>query len=204
MLALTLETHTWLHRIPAPAKLFALVVVTVLLLPVTDLRITGGFLIIVTLLYASLGGIAIREGVRLFRPILLILLVILAWHVVLGEPRAGLVICARILALVALANLVTMTTRLDDMIAVVTWLLSPLRRFGLAPSTFGLAVALTIRSIPVVLMKAEALRMAWRARSARRPGVQTLFPLALMTLDDAEHMSDALRARSGLASQETG
>lgn len=202
MLALTLQTPTWLHRVPAWAKLLLLAVLTVLLLPVTDPRVTGVFLAIVALLYASLGRTALRQGLRLFRPILLILAVIFLWHVALGEPRAGVVICARILALVALANLVTMTTRLDDLIAVLTWLLSPLRRIGFSPASFSLAVALTIRCIPVLLMNAEALRRAWRARSARRPGVQTLFPLALVTLDDAEHLSDALRARGGLAPQD--
>lgn len=199
MLALTLETQTWAHRLPASAKLAALACVTILLLPVTEPAIIGVVLAGVMLLLASLGGQALRCSLRLLRPFILILAVIVLWHAAFGEPLAGLVIGMRILALVTLANCVTMTTRMDDLIAVLTHMLRPLRRVGLSPDSFALAVALTVRWIPTLVSKGSALRMAWRARSPRRPGIQTLFPLALIALDDADHISDALRARGGLA-----
>lgn len=199
MLALTLETQSWAHRLPAGVKLAALACATILLLPVTDPALIAGVVAGVMLLLASLGGEALRRGLRLLRPLALILGVIVLWHVALGEPVAGLVIGLRILALVTLANVVTMTTRMDDLIAVLTALLRPLRGLGLSPESFALAVALAVRWIPVLVSKGTALRMAWRARSPRRPGIQTLFPLALMALDDADRMSDALRARGGLA-----
>ncbi len=199
MLALTIETRTWMHQLPAWVKLAGLAAMTILFLPITDPILVAAFLGGVSLLYASLGRAAMQIALRQFRPILFIAGVIFLWHLLLGDAQAGLLISLRILALVALANAVTITTRLDDMIAVVTGLLAPLRRFGVSPEIFGLAVALAIRCIPVLLMKGDTLRMSWRARSPRRPGVQTLFPLVLVALDDADHMSEALRARGVLS-----
>lgn len=198
MLALTVEAQTWAHRLPAGVKLAALAGITILLLPVTEPAIIGSVVATVMLLLASLGIEVLRRSIRLLRPLLLILAVIVLWHVALGVPSAGLLIGMRILALVMLANAVTMTTRMDDLIEVLTRLLRPLRAFGFSPAAFALALALTLRWIPVLMRKGAELRMAWRARSPRRPGVQTLFPLALMALDDADRMSDALRARGGL------
>lgn len=199
MLALTVEAQTWAHRLPAGVKLAAVACATILLLPVTEPAIIGGVVAAVMLLLASLGAEVLRRSIRLLRPLLLILAVIILWHVALGVPSAGLLIAMRILALVMLANAVTMTTRMDDLIDVLKRLLRPLRAIGFSPAAFALAVALTLRWIPVVMSKGGELRMAWRARSPRRPGFQTLFPLALMALDDADRMSDALRARGGLA-----
>jgi biotin transport system permease protein len=199
VLALTLEQPTWAHRLPAGPKMAAMAVAMVAILPVTSPPVIAALVLVTGALYASLGAVALRRGLRLLRPLFLILAVILAWHLIMGDWRQGAVICMRILGLVALANLVTMTTRLDDMMAVMDRLLAPIARLGVNPAALSLAVALTIRCIPMLMEKAGALREAWRARSRRRPGVQIAVPLALMALDDAENISEALRARGGIA-----
>ena len=93
--------------------------------------------------------------------------------------------------------LVTMTTRFDDMVEVVLWLLSPLRRLGIRTAPIGFAIVLVVRFIPVLLAKARSLIEAWRARSPRRAGWQVALPIALVAIDDAEHVAEALRARGG-------
>ena len=100
----------------------------------------------------------------------------------------------------ALANLVTMTTRLDDAIDLVMWLLRPFRRFGLRTGQIAFAIALVIRFVPVMMENARRLLDAWRARSARRPGWQVIAPIFLVALDDAARVADAIRARADLAS----
>ena len=199
MLALTLERPTWAHRLPAGLKLAVVALAVLLALPVTDPRLIAALLAAVGGLYASLGAQAMRQGLRLMRPLALVLAIIMAWHLALGEGRLGLLVCLRILALVGLANLVTLTTRLDDLMAVVDWLLAPLARLGLPTGRVALAVALVIRQIPALTARAEALRQAWRARATRRPGPQLALPLVLSALDDAEQVAEALRARGGLA-----
>ncbi|KPQ08231.1 MAG: biotin transport system permease protein [Rhodobacteraceae bacterium HLUCCA12] len=199
MLAMTLEHRSWLHRVPAGAKMAAMTVAMVVLLPVSDPAIIAAAVAVTGALYATLGRIALARGARLLRPLLLVLALIMAWHLVTRSPAEGAVICLRILALVALANLVTLTTRLDDMTAVLEWVLHPLRRIGVNTAAISLALALVIRCIPVLSQKGAALLDAWRARSPRRTGYQIAVPLALLALDDAEHLADALRARGGVA-----
>ncbi len=204
MLALTLEKRSWLHAIPAGAKMAALAVAVVLVLPVRDPAIIAALVVATAAVYASLGRVALRAGWALLRPLWLILAIILVWHLALGEARLGLLICLRILSLVALANLVTLTTRLDDMMAVLEWLLTPFALLGLPVARLALVVALALRAIPALRLKAGLLREAWRARSTRRPGFQTLMPLVLIALDDSTQVADALRARGGLGAPDQG
>jgi biotin transport system permease protein len=98
---------------------------------------------------------------------------------------------------VALANLVTMTTTLDAMMAVVRRLLSPFSRLGLNLTAIELAAAMVIRFTPVLTQKGSALALAWRARSRKRAGWRVIMPFLVLALDDADHVADALRARGG-------
>ena len=122
--------------------------------------------------------------------------IVAAWHVWLRDP-AGIAIILRMITAVALANFVTMTTRLTDMIAVIEWLLRPFARL-IPAGRMALAVALTIRFIPVMLLRADDLALAWRARSTRPARWHILPALALSALDDAAHVAEALRARGGV------
>lgn len=202
MLAMTLEQPTWLHRLPAGPKMAAMAVAMVAFLPVTDPVAIAALVVAIGALYASLGTTALRRGLRLLRPLALVIALIMAWHVIIGTPAQGAVICLRILGLVALANLVTLTTRLDDMTAVLERLMAPLRWLGLNTAAVSLALALVIRCIPVLAQKGGALLDAWRARSPRRAGFQIAVPLALVALDDADHLAEALRARGGVGRAE--
>jgi biotin transport system permease protein len=102
------------------------------------------------------------------------------------------------LTAVGLANLVTITTRLTDMMGVVRWLCTPLRAIGVKSDRIELAMALVIRFTPVLIDKGAMLAMAWRARAARRVGWRIVTPFAVLAIDDAEHVAEALRARGGL------
>ena len=101
------------------------------------------------------------------------------------------------LCAIAAANLVTMTTRMADMIAVIEVLARPFA-FALPPRRLALAIALVIRFIPVLAERMGHLRDAYLARSAgKQAGWRILGPAALAALDDADHVAQALRARGG-------
>ena len=68
---------------------------------------------------------------------------------------------------------------------------------GQPTRTLALAIALTIRFLPVLSDRLSRIAEAWRARSARRPGWRILVPATLATLDDADQVAEALRARGG-------
>lgn len=152
----------------------------------------------VAAIYLSQGGRFSLEGLRLLRPLWPFLLVLAVWHLWLWQPLQGTQIALRLLAAVALANLVALTTRLEDMLALIERGFTPLRWLGVNPRLPALGMALVIRFVPVLLDKAGLLMQAWRARSPRRVGARIVLPLALAALDDADHVAEALRARGGL------
>ena len=88
------------------------------------------------------------------------------------------------------------------MIDVVRVLSAPLRRFGLNSRSLEIAIALVIRMTPVLLEKGQAISESWRARSRQKVSWRFIIPFALLALDDADQVADALKARGGLNSME--
>lgn len=198
MLSLTSEQTTPYHNWPAGPKLLAVCVVSAVLFASGSLLLSGLACLVLIGLYALPGRGFLREGARALRVLWPFFALIVIWHGVTGTPKEGLTIALLLLAAVGFANLVTMTSRLDDLTDAVTRAASPLRRFGVRPHRFGLALALVVRFTPVLGMRGAQLGEAWRARAPRRPGWQVLAPLALAAIDDADHVAEALRARGGI------
>lgn len=194
MLTLTSERQTPLHRLPAGLKLAALAALTLALF-----ALPGP--------WAALGplgpaGVALVLGLlpallRQLRALLPVCAIILAWHALTGTAAEGAFVTFRLVAAFAAANLVTLTTRLSDMQGVFLWLARPFSAL-VAPERLALAMALVIRFLPVLSLRAGQLGAAWSARSARRIGWPLVFAITLAALDDAEHVADALRARGGV------
>ena len=197
MLTLTSPSQTWAHSLPAGAKLAALFVWTTLIftLSLTELALTAA---LTAALLLSCGANFATTSAHMLRPLWPFVLIVALWHLWFADWAGGATILLRMITAVAAANFVTMTTRLSEMIAVLIRLAGPLKSLGLNPATLGLAVALVIRFIPVLLLKADLIRDAFRARSPRRPGWRVLVPLLLTILDDTDHLQDALRARGAL------
>jgi biotin transport system permease protein len=197
MLTLTSPVETRWHGVAAGWKLAALAGVTVALFALRDPWVLAAAALGVAGLYAAGGAGFARHGVAMLRPLWPFVALLAVWHLWTGEIREGVAIGLRLVTAVAAANLVTMTTRLDDMLAVAERGLAPLGRVGVPVRRVALALALAIRFVPVLLERARALGEAWRARSARRAGWRLVVPVALGALDDAERVAEALRARGG-------
>ena len=197
MLTLTSPVETPLHRLPAGLKLAALCAVTVLLFRTGDPATLAAIAAAVATTHLALGRPIAAQGLRQLRPLWPFLLLLALWHGWTGEVAQGAAIALRLITAVACANLVTMTTRLTDLLATLDRLAAPFARLGLPTRRLTLAIALTIRFIPVLSDRIDALRAAWSARSPRRPGWRILIPAALAALDEADHVAEALRARGG-------
>lgn len=199
MLALTSDIATWAHRWPAGAKLLALAVASVVLYAApAPLAVLGGGVALSVALYLSGGMVFARKGVRSLRGVMVLALILGAWMGWTRGFETGLLHAGRLLVAVALANFVTLTTRLDAMSAVFMQLLgwlglpAPLRR------RIALALALAIRFVPVLSERAGRLHLAWRARSGKRAGVALIMPMVVSAIDEAEQVAEALRARGGV------
>ena len=198
MISLTSPVETAAHRWPAGLKLGLLCAATLVLFAVQSVALQGVILCGVVLLYALPGWRFAKAGLSRLRVLWPFVALILLWHGIVGDPLGGLRIVLRMLSAVALANLVTMTTALSDMMAVLRWGLTPLRHVGFPVRRAELAAALMIRFTPVLADKGRLLSLAWRARSVRRPGWRLLIPFAVVAIDDAERVAEALRARGGI------
>lgn len=197
MISLTSPVETAAHHWPAGAKLAALCVLTMVLFQVESLTALVLALIALLICYAAPGHQFLRTGLSRLLALWLFVLIILIWHGVTGQFRAGILVAMPMIVAVGAANLVTMTTRLSDMIETVEWLLTPLRKCGLRTDRLALSIALVIRFTPVLAQKGVALIAAWRARSAKRASWQIVLPFAVLAIDDAERVADAIKARSG-------
>ena len=201
MISLTSPVRTRAHDWPAGAKLLALCLATLGLFFVESLTLQAIACAAVLMAYLLPGRVFFRAGMSRLFILWSFVAVVLLWHLLADDFRAGAVIILRMISVVALANLVTMTTRLTEMTDLMRRLLAPLRRLGIRTDAIELAMALVVRATPALLDKGQNLRDAWRARTHRRPSWRIVLPFMLLAVDDAEHLAEALRARGAITNQ---
>jgi biotin transport system permease protein len=196
MLTLTSPVETPLHRLPAGVKLAVLAVFTLILFRLTSPLPLAAAAALVVSLHLCWGPRFSRHALRMLRPLWPFVAIVTLWHLWTQDLAGGAVILLRMVIAVATANLVTMTTRLSDMLAVFEILARPLSPI-LPPRRLALAFALVIRFIPTLGERMTLLTQAFRARSPRRPGWRLVVPATLAALDSADQAAEALRARGG-------
>nr|WP_250152518.1 energy-coupling factor transporter transmembrane component T [Ancylobacter radicis] len=185
-----------MHAIPAGWKLAALALISLVISPIESLPVMGALILAVLALYASLGSAALRQ-LALLRAMWPLFAILLAFHWWNGDLIFGLVVLTRLLAMILLANAVTMTTRMDAMMDAVEPILRPLGWVGLSPRAVALMVAMMIRFIPLLFALWEALNESYRARTGKRGGWRLLAPFCIQTLRLSHHTAEALAARGG-------
>lgn len=184
-----------LHRLPAGVKMAGLIVLIVAM--AVWVRRPWELAVPAALLAAA--ALAARIGprtlARQIRPVLWMLLVIAAFQLVLTDWRRTVVVCGVLLLSVVAAALVTLTTRVTEMLDLTARLVRPLRRFGVDPDRVGLVLAMTIRSIPLLGELVAAVTEARRARGARFSVRALAVPVVVGALRRADALGDALIAR---------
>lgn len=195
MFATYLPGDSLLHRLPAGVKIL-LVCVLVLTISVTVrqpwhvLPALG----LAAVLYL-IGRIPPRAAWGQIRPVTPMLLAILALQWLVADLDTALRVCGALLAAIAVAALVALTTRMSDMLDAVTRAAQPLRYVGASPERVSLVLVLTVRAIPLL---ARQLREVTEARKARGLGMSIralVVPTVLGALTTADQLGDALAAR---------
>ncbi|WP_369137239.1 energy-coupling factor transporter transmembrane component T family protein [Modestobacter versicolor] len=198
-LALYVPRSSVVHRLPAGVKLLCLAALAVVLFALPTLTAAGAALagvLAVGLLVARLPVAVLARQARAVRWWLLALLVV---HALTSDLRTGSHVALRLLTLVLAAAVVTATTRVAEMVAVVERLCAPLRLVGVRPARVGLAITMALRFIPVLLERTERIRAAQAARGGSPRGLRalrtTVAPLLVQVLQMAHDVSEALDAR---------
>jgi len=197
MISLTSPVETRAHGWRAGVKIGLLCIATVVLFRLDAVFWQGAALVGTLVLYALPGRVFLRAGLGRLWVLWPFVAVIAIYHVVTGDALNGAGIVLRMVTAVALANLVTMTTRLTDMMALVDWAMTPLRALRVNTKPVGIAMALVIRFTPELARKGQMLSLAWQARAPRKPGWRLVPAFTALALDEAEHVAEALRARGG-------
>lgn len=194
MLGLYLPGRSVLHRLRPGVKLSALLFAGLGAVFVDRAWQVGIALASVVALYA-VAGLSVRVLVRQARPLMWMFALIGLFHVLVNGWERAAVVVGVLLALVLLAGLVTLTTRTEDLLETLLWLLSPLRFVGVDPERIGLLVALSLRSVPVVVGIAEEVRDAQKARGLGASPRAFAVPLLIRSLRHADALGEALVAR---------
>jgi biotin transport system permease protein len=198
-LALYSPVRSALHRTPAGLKLAALAALSVLLFAVPELPVAVGALAVVVVLALAGARLTPRQLIAQVRPLWLWLVGLLVFHALVTDLPTGALAVVRLLALVLAAAVVTTTSRVAELVAVIEWLCAPLRLFGVRPARIGLAIAMTLRFIPLVAERAERIREAQAARGGTVRGIRawttTAVPLLVQVLQMAHTTAEALDAR---------
>ncbi|WP_306146320.1 energy-coupling factor transporter transmembrane protein EcfT [Roseibium sp. MMSF_3412] len=196
MISIYLQGDSWLHRAPAGLKLFVVAVASLLLFQVNSPLIFIACLAGVVGCYATLGSEGLKR-LALLRGLTVLLGILLVLHWISGTFWEGISVVLRLVVLILAANLVSITTRMDDMLEAVMPLFRPLGWFGLSARKPALCVALVLRFAPYMMQIFSRMREAYQARTGAKNSWKLIPPLAIQCLRMSDNVADALQARGG-------
>lgn len=183
-----------LHRLPAGVKLAALALLLSAVVVLASVPAVAVGVVLTALGYA-VAGVGWRVALAQVWPLRWFALVLLGLQWWLAGPQRAVVTVGSLLVAVALAGLVTVTTRVAAMTGALARAMAPLRRLGVDPDRVALMMALGIRAVPLVAELAAQVREAHRARGLP-PDPRTYgVPLVVRTLRHADSVGEALAAR---------
>ncbi len=127
--------------------------------------------------------------------VVLLLAVLAVYHVVSGQWELAVTIVSAMLVALYASRLLLLTTPMPVLVDSLVNAARPLRRLGLDPERFGLAVAIMVRSVPFVAGAFVDVRDAARARGLERNPVALVAPVVVSTVAFARTTGEALAAR---------
>lgn len=195
MIMLYRHGRSLIHRMPAGLKVlvFTLIALAIALSAGSGWALpVAGVLAVCLYLLAGLGVGTLLRQILAVRWVIVVMLLtqVLFLPVPVAVTNTG-----RVLVVIVLAALITLTTRIPALLDATERALAPLRRFGVNPASIGLLLALTITAIPVITGFAAAIRDAQRARGAPVRLRTFAVPLLVMSLKHSDDLADALTAR---------
>ena len=155
------------------------------------------------LIYFLVGGLKfLGSGLYHLKITIPFVFILAIWHLYIDNLDNGVTLIFRLVSAFLIANLFLLTSKIHDIILAIQKYSLYLKIFGINPHAVSITIGLFIRSIPILNQRAKNLMLAQSARSTKRSFWRISVPLALSILDDADHVSDALRARGGIKKRE--
>lgn len=184
-------TSPW-HRVGVCWKYVAVLVLTLPALFVQEPWVTASALAL-TVGCLLLTGLPARVTLALSWGLLVLLAVLAAFQVLIGQPALAFVVPGNVLLAVLAARLIIVTTRPAVLIDA---LVSAADRVPFVDGErFGLSVGVMLRSIPYLMGAFYDVRDAARARGLERHWIARLTPVVVRAVGFAQATGDALAAR---------
>lgn len=182
------------HRLGAGPKYLIMIALTVPAALLRDWRLGLACLALALgLLAATRTGLA--RAWRLPAMIWLLAAMLLGYHLLAGTPGVGLNAVAVFLTAIYASRLLTTTTPGADLVDALIAGLRPLAVFGVPPERVGLAIAVMLRSIPVLLDTFGQVRQAAMARGREHRLFSLVTPVVVRAVGHAQATGAALAAR---------
>lgn len=183
-----------LHRSGAGVKLLGLLVFsTVLVALQSPLTVVIGCVLVAGLY--GLGGFGPRTLAAQVWPLRWFVLCLLPFQWWTAGWQVAVTVVGTLVVAVAGAALVSLTTRVTDLLDVIERMLGPARALGVDPERVALLLALTIRAVPVIAGTLHEARDARRARGLERSTRALVTPIVVRTIRHADRVGEALAAR---------
>ena len=182
-----------LHRLPLGWKAAGVVVLSATVLAARSLPVLGLAVLLLAGAYAAAG--LLSESVRPLRPMWPVLVLLAGFQAWSNGPAAAVLVVGSIVACVAAARLLTLTTPMQELLDGLVSLARPFRWAGADPERFGLTLALMMRSIPFLLGSAQDVRSSAMARGLERNPRALTVPVVIKAVAYAQQTGDALAAR---------
>jgi biotin transport system permease protein len=194
LFSLYVPGSTPLHRLGVGWKYLLLLALTVPALIAGDPVVSLAALAASLLLLASCrAGLAHSWGLPV--PLLLLLAVLVGYQLLVWRPDLAIVVGANLATAVYASRVLTLTTPGPALIDALVAALQPFARIGVKAEVVGLAVAIMLRSVPLLLDSFDQVRQAARARGRERNLFLLVTPVVVRAVGQAQATGAALAAR---------
>jgi biotin transport system permease protein len=195
MLPLYIHRASPVHSVAAGYKILLVIAGSAAVVLVSSPWLLAVLLAGIATLY-PLARLPLRTVALALKPVFLIAAIIFGLQLALAGWTEAAASLLRILALVLLASLATLTTKLSNMLDTLTRAARPASALGLSPPKLALAIGLTIRFIPALLHDWQEIQRARIARGARAFSFLGAGPLIVKILRMTDALGEAIAARS--------
>ncbi|MEA4945349.1 MAG: energy-coupling factor transporter transmembrane protein EcfT [Propionicimonas sp.] len=194
LFGLYLPGDSLFHRLGAGPKYLILLALTLPAALLGDWRLGAGCLVIALGLLAGCRSGLVRAW-RLPWLVWVIVAMLVGYHLAAGTPGRGANAAAVFLTAIYASRLLTITTPGGELIDALVGFLRPLKVLRISPERVGLAIAVMLRSIPVLLDTFSQVRQAARARGRERRWFSLVTPVVVRAVGHAQETGAALAAR---------
>ena len=189
------DADTIIHRIPAAVKFLVLIgFILVTSLAVHTLPWAAASLFLPLVLF-PVARIPFRVALGQLVPPLYLLVALAAFQWWQKDLPSAAIMFLTIYAAISAAVLLTLTTKVSEMMDSLDRALAPLGRLGIPVENITLAMSLTIRLLPLMLGTVVEVLDARKARGATASLTAFGTPVIIRSIRRARAMGEALQAR---------